>query len=271
MNVRKFPKIIITLLLLAITAGSIYFFAILPDTETLMAWFIAFGEFICRYDTLLIGALVAVNILELVDIIISAKRDEYINAHFEYATSKNISLANMFLHYFAGLFCHGPYIYSTEEQPYSLIRVIISFVTTVTKLLAWLVVVVTVVIMYGRTEIYEFVLGEGIDYVFTLVVLFAFLNCGVIVYALYRMLPLHEMRAYDVVSYYGDGSVTRRTEYSSNIIAILFIGGVIYLFESAYYIFFASTKIVRIIETMRFSAYLDEIPDRACILDYYGE
>lgn len=270
MHARRFPKILISLALFTVAAGSLYLFAIKPDTESFHTWFCGFGEFICKYDNILIGFLVAINLLELIDMLIFAKRDEVINAQFEAATKKSIGIGTLFLHYFSGIFCQGPLIFAKEERSSAPIRIIITLVTTITKFAAWLLILVSVIGMSLRPEVYEFAMNEGADYAFTVFVLYLFLNCNVLVYALYRILPLHETRTYDVIYYYSDGSSSRGKTHSSNFIAILFLTGIIYVFNSSYYILTASSRLTRVIETARFTKHLDSTSKKSCIWNFYG-
>lgn len=270
MKKPRFPKIIITLLLLLLTAGAFWLFAVQPSDEAFSQWFCDLGEFICRYDKVLIGILLAVNLAELIDILIFAKRDEVINVTFESATSKRISLLTAFKNYFAGIFTRGPFLFATEELGSAIPRLILHLVVVVVKFVSWLVLLIAIMGMGFRTELYEFAMNEGVDYSFTLLVLYACLNCSILVYALYRILPLHEARTYKVITYYTDGSSTRGYETKSNFIAILILTAFIYLFYSAYYILPASSRILRMIETGRLRSFLDREPDNNCLWDYYG-
>ena len=267
---RPFPKILVTLALLAITAAVVYFVAVKPSTETVMATFKGFGEFICKYDKLLIGILIVVNLVELIDILIFAKRDECINAHYEVNVSKSFSLGQFFRQYFAGSHSRAPLIYATEEQPSALPRIIICAATGAIKFVFWLALFVGAAAMLAKPEIHEFSIGEGADYSFTMFVLFFFLNVHVLVYALYRILPLHESRTYETVTYYSDGSSVRGTETRTNIIAMLVLTAMIYMFYSAYYIFPLTRKTSRVVETIRFYKLLDSSRDYCCIRDFYG-
>ena len=267
---RAFPKIIITILLLLISAGAAYLFAVMPGEEGFLQWFIGFGEFICKYDTILIGILIVVNVIELADMLIFAKRDEYINMHFESANNSNFSFLLFFKHYFSGLTCRGPLIFAVEEQGSAIPRMVITLVSSVIKFVFWLLSMVAAVGMIIYPAVYDFSMGEGADYAFTVMVLLLCLNCAVFVYALYRILPLHESREYTVIHYYSDGSRSSSTETSSNLFAILFLTGFLYLFYTGYYIIQLSHKIGRTIETIRFGNYIDGSYSDISIVDFYG-
>lgn len=266
---RAFPSILISLLLLAVSAGAVYLFAILPGEEGFLQWFIGLGEFICQYDTILIGILVVINLLELADMLIFAKRDEYINMHFESANNSNFSFLLFFKHYFSGLTCRGPLIFAVEEQGSAIPRMIITLLSAVVKFVFWLLSMIATVGMILYPAVYDFSMGEGADYSFTIMVLLLCLNCAVFVYALYRILPLHESREYTVIHYYSDGSRSSSTETSSNLFAILFLTGFLYLFYTGYYIIQLSHKIGRTIETFRFGSYIDGAYSDISMLDFY--
>lgn len=268
---RAFPSILVSLLLLALSGGIVYLLAVVPGEEGFLAWFTAFGEFICKYDVILIGILVVVNLVELADMIIFAKRDEYINRHFEYVHSKNLSMLLFFKHYFSGLTCRGPLIFAVEEQGSAIPRIIITLVSSVVKFVFWIISLSATVGMILYPSVYDFSMAEGADYSFTTMVLLLFLNCAVFVYALYRILPLHEVREYTVINYYSDGSRSTSTETSSNLFAILFLTGFLYLFYTGYYGIQLSHKICRTIETLRFGSYIDGSYSDISIMDYYDE
>ena len=266
---KPFPKILLILLLLAITVAAVYFFAIIKGADEFIEWFSGFGEFICKYDTVLIGILLGVNLVEIIDVIIFAKRDETINAVFELKANSSIGVITLFKHYFSGICCRGPLMYTASEARSALIRIIISAVTGVIKFIAWIFVLIAAVGMCMSDEVYNYAIGDGIDYAFTVFVLLMCINCGVFIYALYRILPLHETRTYDVVTQYSDGSTTRHTEHRSNFIGIVFMAGVLYMFSTAYYIFPLSTKLARIIETFRLDGYFESEEYERNMTDFY--
>ena len=267
---KPFPKILVTLLLLAITVAAIYFLVILPSPDDSINLFSAFGEFICKYDTVLIGILVAVNLVELIDIIIFAKRDETINAVYEMATSKSIGLNAMFSQFFSGITSRAPLIFAEEERGSALPRVIINLAVSAVKFISWLALLLPVAGMIFNPAIYDFALGDGKDYAFTVLVLLVFLNCNVFIYALYRVLPLHETRTYETIYYYTDGSSSRETRHESNFIAIVFVAAILYLFHTAYYVIPLSSKLTRSIETARLSKFLDECGGDYCLWNFYS-
>ena len=267
---RAFPSILVAILLLLVTAGLAYLLAVLPGEEGFLEWFKAFGQFICDYDIALIVILVGINVVELADILIFAKRDECINLHFESAHTENPGMLTFFKHYFSGITCRGPLIFAVEEQRSAIPRMIITLLSSVIKFIIWLFCAIATVGIILYPTVYDFSIGEGADYNFTIWVLLLFLNCAVPVYALYRIMPLHESREYTVVTYYTDGSSSTSRETSSNIIAILILTAIIYLFYTGYYIIQLSYKICRTIETLRFGKYIDGAYSDVSILDFYG-
>lgn len=267
---RPFPKILVTLALLALTVILVYLLAVAPDVSSVDAWFRSFGAFICAYDVELIAMLVVVNLIELIDILIFAKRDETINAIFESSVSNHIGIGKLFGQYFAGVFSRAPLIFSTEELSSAIPRLIINLITSVVKFVSWLILLITTIGMFIKPEVYDFALGEGIDYAFTVLVLLFFLNCHMFVYALYRILPFHETRTYETITYYSDGSTRSQITHHSNFIAIIFLCGVMYMFSTAYYILPLSNKIARMVETIRFRNHLNSSRYKECLRDFYG-
>ena len=267
---RAFPKFLVTLALFLLSAGAIVLFAYLPSEDTVLWWFRTLGEFICRYDTVLIGILLVVNLVEFIDLVVFAKRDEVINKTFEMATRKNISFFALFKHYFLGMYCRGPLIYATQERSSSLPRMLITFITNTIKFVFWFVLMVTAAGTILKPAVYDFSMAEGVDYNFTMLVLLLFLNCNIFLFALYRILPLHEGRSYKVTEYYSDGSSQSYTSHTSNFVAILILSAILYGFYTSYFIFPYSSKIVRCIETLRFNKYVDESRYNECIRDFYS-
>ncbi|MBR7182309.1 MAG: hypothetical protein IKD28_05980 [Clostridia bacterium] len=266
---RPFPKILLTLGVLAVALLILYLTAIAPDAEAVGGWFRTFGEFICKYDTVLIGFLIVVNLVELADAIYFAPRDQTINANYEVRASENLSMLAMFKQYFAGYTSRAPLIFASEERQSALPRLIICAATAVIKFICWIFLAIAIVAMIAKPEVYDYAMAEGADYGFTVVVLYLFLNSGFLVYALYRMLPLHESRTYEVTTYYSDGSQSTSKETQTNLFAILILTAFLYLFYSSYYVLPVSSKLNRCIETLRFKRFLDEQEDDCYIGDFY--
>lgn len=267
---RAIPKFLISFVLLVLTAGAVVHFAYLPSEDAVMSWFCFVGEFVCKYDTILIGILLGINLIEFIDLVVFAKRDEEINKSFELAAGNSIGFLTLFKHYFLGVYCRGPFIYATQERGSALPRTIITLTTNIIKFAAWVILMLSAAGTIFKESVYEFSITEGADYNFTIFVLLLCLNCNIFAFALYRMLPLHESRTYKVTEYYSDGSRKTSTEHSSNFIAILILSGILYLLYTAYFIFPLSNKIARSIETSRFCKFIDDSQYNECIWDFYG-
>jgi len=268
MKKAAFPKILITLLLLALTAFIVYTHATTHTSQELVAWYEKAGDFVCRYDMVLIGIILAVNLVELIDWIVCAKRDTVINANYEWLQG-HMGCTTFFKHYFAPMFCKGPYIFATEEAGSAWIRVIIGLVSGVVKFAYWLLILLVASGEVLSEEYYNAVTQGNPDYWFTFWVLFACINCNVFVYGLYRMLPLYEVREYEVERHYSDGSVTRSRESSGNFLMIAILAVLIYGFYSAYYLLPFGSKLNRCIETWRFKSFVDRSRYNESILDFY--
>ena len=235
---KPFPKIAITLLLTAIVAVGLYFAAQIPAEQS-GKLFVSLGEFVCKYDVALITAIVAINIIELVDYFVFAKRDEVINANFE-LMQNHIGMLSFFKQYFAPLFTHGPYIFATEERKSALLRKAVNLIVGLLKFAIWLV-------------------------------LSALINCNVFVYALYRVLPFYDVTTYEIVSHYTDGSTKTTKEHQSNIVALILISAVVYLISTVFYPSALANKIVRNIETNKFCRFVDNSDYNESILSFYRE
>ena len=269
MKHKAFPGILLTFALLILSAGVLYLSVILPSSDAVMKWFIRLGTFLDRYDTILIGILVAVNVIELMDYLIYAKRDEVINANYEARTSRHLGFGTMFKQYFAAETCRGPYIFAEEEQRSAFPRIVNALIVGIVKFVMWLLLLTMIIGMIAKPDVYNYALTEGADYAFTAFVLWFFLNCSMFVYALYRILPLHQLRTYTLITYYSDGSSTSSKQSDSNIIAIVILAAILYLYSTAYYIVSFSRKLRRIFETKRLQRAMRYEND-ICVLNFYG-
>ena len=265
---RAFPKFLITLSLFALTAYILYTLCWQTDTAVLIGLYEQFGAFICKYDMVLIGIILAVNLVELIDMVACGKRDETINVNYEYMQG-HMSLFTMFKHFFAPMFCKGPYIFATEESKSSLIRMVIGFVSGAVKYVYWLAILLVGCAMTLNMEFYDAVLYGNPDYWYTAMILYLCINCNIFLFALISMLPMYQTREYTLVTYYSDGSSTSSRQTSSNFIAIVILSAIIYFCYSAYYIFPLSSKLNRCVETLRFKGFVNSSRSNVCILDYY--
>jgi len=265
---RPFPKFIFTVILLLVIAVAVYLVCFTIPASRLIDYYEMFGGFICRYDKPLIAFIVIVNVLELIDYFVFAKRDEAINANYEYMQN-HIGMRVFFKQYFAPMFTKGPYIFATEEKKSAPIRKIVNLFAGLVKFIFWLAFALIILSGFFHPD-FKSVLTEGNrDYFFTAIVLFAFTNCNVFVYALYRITPLYSSRTYLVETYYSDHSsvTTERTE--SNVIAIIFLSAFIYLYFSVLYIFAFANKLVRTVETNRLLGFIGKSDDFESMLSFY--
>ncbi len=266
---KPFPKIAITLLLTAIVAVGLYFAAQIPAEQS-GKLFVSLGEFVCKYDVALITAIVAINIIELVDYFVFAKRDEVINANLE-LMQNHIGMLSFFKQYFAPLFTHGPYIFATEERKSALLRKAVNLIVGLLKFAIWLVVAAVIVVRALNPQFADIVAKANADYMYTILVLSALINCNVFVYALYRVLPFYDVTTYEIVSHYTDGSTKTTKEHQSNIVALILISAVVYLISTVFYPSVLANKIVRNIETNKFCRFVDNSDYNESILSFYQE
>lgn len=266
---KPFPKIAITLLLTAIVAVGLYFAAQIPAEQS-GKLFVSLGEFVCKYDVALITAIVAINIIELVDYFVFAKRDEVINANFE-LMQNHIGMLSFFKQYFAPLFTAGPYIFATEERKSALLRKAVNLIVGLLKFAIWLVVAAVIGVRALNPQFADIVGSADPDYLYTLLVLSALINCNVFVYALYRVLPFYNVRTYEIVRRYSDGSTRTTEEHHTNFVAMILLSAVIYLFLTVFYPSALANKIVRNIETNKFCRFVDNSDYNESILSFYRE
>ena len=170
-KVKPFPKFVISLLLLLVVVGLGYFLCLQPSTDQLTHRYETFGQFICKYDIALICFILVMNVIELIDFAINAKRDEAINANYE-AMLGHIHLLGFFKQYFAPLFAKGPFIFASEEEKVAAPRKIIHLVVGTIKWLYWLVFILLFIAMMSKPEFKTVILEGNRDYIFTAFVLF---------------------------------------------------------------------------------------------------
>ena len=267
---RPFPKGILTFLLLAIAAYFVYSVGIKPDLSALRDRFTAFGKIICKYDVAFISVILIFNAVELVDFFVFAKRDEIINANFEYLQG-HIGIRTFFKQYFAPMFTTGPYIFASEERNSALWRKLSNGIVGLVKYFCWLVAISVFVTAGANADFRAFLAESNPDYLYTLLILFACVNCNIFLFVLYRITPLYESRSYDLITYYSDGTTTTRTENRSNFIAMILLSAIVYVLFSAFYFTVFSQKLVRSIETSRFVRFADRQENHHSILSFYRE
>ena len=267
---KPFSKILISVFLLAIVYIAARFAVINQSTERIIDLYATFGKFICEYDIILISIILGVNLLELIDYFVNSKRDEAINANYEYLMG-HIGFLTFFKQYFAPMFAKGPYIFATEDKNFSFIRKLVNFIVGIVKFAFWLIMILLFIAMASKQEVKDTVINGNKDYIFTALVLFACINCNIFIYVLYKISPLYSSRTYKVVTYYSDGSVTAETKSQSNFVAMLILSAFIYIYFSVFYFSCMSTKLKRIIETDRFCRFLKKCGDNESILAFYRE
>ena len=265
---KPFPSILITLALLVIVALIAYFACYLPSVEDAVASYEKFGKFICDADIVLIVIIVVANVVEFVSFVKYGKRDEAINREYEYLNNK-FTLFTFFKHYFAPIFVKGPYLYATEERDSAKPRIIVNLVVSAIKFVYWIALFMVVVCSVLKPEYNEAMLAGNPDYAFTIWILYLLINCNVFIFAIYRLLPAYESQEYEVVTYYSDGSRTTGRETRTNVLAILILSVIIYLYYSALYLTAFSNKLNRTIETTRFTKFIDDNREYVCMKDFY--
>lgn len=267
---KPFPKLLMTLLLLAITAVPVYLVCVKMSPEEATSLHESFGNFICTYDTPLIAVILAVNLIELIDFTAYAKRDEVIHSNYEYLRG-HIGFVTFFKQYFAPLFAKGPYHFASEEKASSHVRKAVNLLIGAVKYLYWLALILVPLAMAVKPGFSAAVRGADPDYGFTVAVLLACINCNIFLYVLYRCLPLYESRSYYLVTYYTDGTSTSTEHAHSNFVAMLLLSAIIYAYESVFYFSAFGNKLVRSVETDRLNRFLRKCDTNQSMLQFYRE
>lgn len=267
---KPFPKLLMTLFLLAVTAVPVYLICVKMPLEEVSSLYESFGKFICTFDTPLIAVILVINVIELIDFTVYAKRDEVIHSNYEYLRG-HIGLGTFFKQYFAPLFAKGPYHFASEEKTSSYVRKIFNLLIGVVKYLYWLAVILVPLAMAIKPGFAAVVRGADADYAFTVLVLLACINCNIFLYVLYRCLPLYESRSYYLVTYYTDGTSSTTEHARSNFVAMLLLSAVIYAYESMFYFSAFSNKLVRSVETDRLNRFLRKCDTNQSMLQFYRE
>ena len=91
---------------------------------------------------------------------------------------------------------------------------------------------------------------------------------NIIFSVLSKLFPFFETRSYKVTTYYIDGSSETRETVETNVIAILVLGAIIYVYYVGWFWVPTARNIVRLIETKRFGDCCDEYSN-VDIMDYY--
>lgn len=105
--------------MLALIAIGAYYLCVKKQVSWLSEKYELFGKCVYDNDKILIIVILGANLLELVDFFISSKRDEAINANYEYLMN-HIGFLTFFKQYFSPLFAKGPYFLQLkiEELPF---------------------------------------------------------------------------------------------------------------------------------------------------------
>ncbi len=267
-HARPFPKLLINLLLLAVSGILVYLICVQKTTALLMEWYEIFGKFLCDYDDILIAVILGANFLELLDFCIYSKRDEVINANYEYMQD-HIGLLTFFKQYFAPLFAKGPYLFATEEKGSVFLRKAGNLITGLVKMIYWLAMALVLIAMAIHLDFRNFVISGNHDYIFTVLVLLACVNCNIFVYVFYKITPLYSARTYTLVTYYSDGSRTQTPKSQNNLVAMLLLSAFIYLYFTVFYLFAFGTKLKRMVETNRLLKFLNRCGEPESMLAFY--
>lgn len=264
---KPFPKILVTIFLLIVTVvifylvrSNLYIF----DTITYKEQIEKAINIIINYGKYFALAIIILNVIELIDYIVNAKRDEVINANLEYMNN-NIGIRVFFKHYFAPLFTKGPYMFASQEKAIGQRRRFINTIISIIKYIYWVVFGCLLLICFY----YKGQDSQKQSLYINVAIIFSCINCNVFVYALYRILPLYEAQSYDLITYYSDGTSSSRQETHSNFIAIILVGGFVYIYYSIFYISCFANRLVRGIETKRFKKFIKKCDTDQSILSFY--
>lgn len=162
-------------------------------------------------------------------------------------------------------------LFATEDRRVVVLRKIINFLSGIIKFIYWLVIILLIIAMISKPELKEIILNGSRDYIFTIFVLFLCINCNIFVYLLYKISPLYSSTTYRVDTYYSDRKVSSQTKSSSNLVAMLLLGALIYIHFSLFYFLAFSTKLKRMIETGSFLNFVDKCDSNISILSFYCE
>ncbi len=103
-----------------------------------------FGKFVYDNDKILIIVILGANLLELVDFFISSKRDEAINANYEYLMN-HIGFFNIFQTILFSSICKRTILFATEDRRVAVLRKIINFLSGIIKFMYWLVIILLII------------------------------------------------------------------------------------------------------------------------------
>jgi len=267
---RPFPKFLFTFLLLAVTGVAICMVSVRQSTQQLTEWYGTLGKFVCEHDRLLIAVLLCVNLVGLIDFVIFGKRDEVINANYEYLRGR-IGLRTFFAQYFAPIFTEGPYVFATEEKKSAFPRKLFNTLAGLLKFACWLIFVLVIAAGFYNPEFRAVITEGNHDYIFTLLVLFACINCDVFLWVLYRITPFYSARSYELITYYSDGTTTSRTESRNNLVAMLLLSAFVYAYFSVFYFAVFAGRLKRNAETNRLCRFLKKCCYEESMLKFYRD
>ena len=207
-----------------------------------------------------------------------ASSDSNLSLAFHAATKKKVTLFSTmkfgFKNYFPGIYGDGPLVYTNNENRvakkrivYYTISMIIKFVFPYIALLALTGYCISFFTsggsMYTEFQIQDFYRAIG------LFLLIFGPSIDVLLYIIRRILPTYKVDEYEITTYYKSGKVTKEKEFRSNIIAVLFMGALTFVYTCGFFWYFCPRQLGRIVETKRFLSYGNTQSDEITIFDYY--
>ena len=88
-------------------------------------------------------------------------------------------------------------------------------------------------------------------------------------YIFIKILPTRKVDEYEITTYYSDGTVTKEKELRTNIIAVLFMGALTFLYTCGFFWYFCPRQLGRIKETLNFVKFGNEQYSQVTIFEYY--
>lgn len=204
--------------------------------------------------------------------------DNIISFKYHVATNYKVSMISTmiygFKNFFPGVFGNGPLVYTNQENEVAKKRVIHYVISMIMKFVFPYIAMLGLTgytfewFTSGGQSIIKFT-PEDLSAGLSLLLLILGPSLDILFYIFIKILPTRKVDEYEITTYYRDGTVTKEKELRTNIIAVLFMGALTFLYTCGFFWYFCPRQLGRIKETLNFVKFGNEQYSQVTIFEYY--
>lgn len=207
-----------------------------------------------------------------------APADKIITSNYFFAIGTDVTMASTmkygFKGFFPAIFGSGPLVYTNRENDVARKRVIHYIISMIMKFVFPYISLIGLCgyVLKWANSGGQSVLNFSLDDLYkglALLLLVLGPSLDVLVYVFMKIIPTHKITTYEVTFYYSNGYTEKGEILRSNIIAVIFMGSLTYLYTCGFFWYFCPRQLGRIKETLKFVNYGDEHYEMVNIYDYY--